>query len=155
MTHLHHRLIVFNVCGFAALYWAWGLGYVQRVLYGDSTYMSYAIAALFAVGLVSTAWRSFHVADGDAAIRNEHIGDIANWLMTIGLLGTVVGFFMALMGMDPSSLTSADGVRDAAARVLAGMGVAIGTTIVGGVFGLWTDVNRRMLDTATALANQP
>jgi len=69
--------------------------------------------------------------------------------VTLGLLGTVIGFAMALSGIDAASLASPAGVQKVAGQLMAGMRIAINTTIVGAVFGLWLDVNRRMVRTAT------
>jgi hypothetical protein len=69
--------------------------------------------------------------------------------VTLGLLGTVIGFAMALSGVDSASLASAAGVQKVAGQLMAGMRTAINTTIVGAVLGLWLDVNRRMIRTAT------
>lgn len=167
------RYIIFNACGFAFLVWAWSLGYVRQVFDGDVSHISYVIAALFAAGLTSTTWRVLqvnaavnalpdgklwqraHMAAQDRAatfsIKNAHIADIVEWLVLLGLIGNVVGFLLALAGADASSLNSAEGTQKFAGQLLAGLGVAFYTTLAGTLFALWTSINFRMLDTATAL----
>ena len=61
--------------------------------------------------------------------------------MTLGLIGNVVGFIIALQNIDTGSLGSAEGVQKVAASLLAGMGVAFCSTLVGAVAALWTSVN--------------
>lgn len=159
---LLYRLAITNTCGFSLLAWAWSKGYVAPVFATDTTMLSYVIAGLFTVGLASTFIRAKKVSDEINArksgafrgiaitymrrkaakmdIKNTHIGDIANWLVELGLLGTVIGFYIAMGGKftgDEAMIT--EGIR-----------VAIGTTIIGGFASLWTQTNRLMLETATA-----
>jgi hypothetical protein len=159
LSHLLlYRMTLVNTAGCALALWAYAEGYVAPVFAQDTSRMSFAILALFAVGIASAYVRGWKVsAAKDAhktgmsrvwlerraakmASKNEHVGDIANWLFTLGMLGTVVGFYVSLdnfVGGDP-------------AAVMEGMRIAIGTTLVGGFLGLWVDILRRMLDTATA-----
>ncbi len=164
------RLSIFNICAFALVTWAALLGYVQMVFTRDVSHISYIIAALFLVGLASTFMRAFKVGaaidykkeqkysrplfvDQDKArkmpIKAGHIHDIAEWLVTLGLIGNVVGFVIALSGVDMAAVGSADGAQKIAVSLLAGMGVAFYSTLVGAVTALWTSVNRRILETAT------
>lgn len=159
------RLIVINAIGAAGAVYAWHLGYVAELFTTDSTNISYGIAALFLVGLASTfirawkvstainAWKitakgglissnRFRLAQNRAAkmaIKNDHINDIAKWLAYLGLLGTIIGFKIALAG---SAMDDVEAIKH-------GIDVAIGTTIVGGILCLWTWINLRVLDTAT------
>lgn len=168
------RFIIFNACGAALLVWAWRLGYAQQVFEGDVSHISYVITALFAVGLISTTFRVLAVnsavnatpthgklwspgymkaqaAAGKLHIRNAHIADAIEWLTLLGLIGNVVGFLVAMHGADVSSLNSAEGTQAFAGQMLKGLGVAFYTTLLGVTFALWTSINYRMLDTATAL----
>ena len=167
---LIYRLIIFNVCGAAFLIWAWQRGYITTLFDGDTSRICYLIAALWAVGLYSTAIRAATVSGQinrlkAARARSSmsalsvsapkllekaaHLDDIPNSLVTLGLIGTVVGSAMALNGIDSSLLTTAAGVQKIAGQFINGASVAIYTTIVGAILGLWTEVNRRMLKTAT------
>lgn len=155
------RLIIVNVCGAVALFYAFQRGYVSELFVTDTTNISYAIAALFVVGLLSTfnrawkvsaainEWKAIAFIDSDAPaarlraakmdIKNDHINDIAKWLAYLGLLGTIIGFKIALAG---SAMDDVGAIKN-------GIDVAIGTTIVGGILCLWTWINLRILDTAT------
>lgn len=156
--HLLLRLTLLNFAGIAGVWWAHANNYVAPVFDGDTTNISYGIAALFVVGMASVYWRAWKVGGaldmlkaGTARTyierrvskmfaKNEHIGDVVNWLPGLGLLGTIVGFYMALESMAASDQA---GVQTA-------LRVAIGTTIIGSILGMWLDVARRMLETATA-----
>jgi hypothetical protein len=163
-NHLAYRLVIFNACAAAVLGWAAIQGYVQEIVAGDTSGITYAIIALFLIGMWSIGARTLRVTrhmngikrgeavDVSAAkflAKGEHIDDISGWLVTLGLLGTVVGFIMALTSMDQSALTTAGGVQQSIGQLVGGMKVAIFTTLSGGICGLWLDINRRILRTAT------
>lgn len=156
---LLYRLAILNFTGLALAFWAHTQDLVLPIFVADVSMLSYAIVALFAVGVVSTGVRAAKVsaavndlkAHGYADAycqrkaakmesKNAHIGDIAGWLMVLGLLGTVVGFTVALDGV----------ANDASTEIMSGLRVAIGTTLIGGFLSLWLDVNRVILDGATA-----
>lgn len=161
---LIYRIFIFNACATALFAWSFVKGYVQEIVVGDTSRITVAIAVLFAIGMWSIGVRTLKVSkalndlksgkpvnpDGVKFIaKGEHIDDISNWLVTLGLLGTVVGFIMALASMDQNAMSTAQGVQQSIGQLVGGMKVAIYTTLVGGVFGLWLDVNRRILKTAT------
>lgn len=154
-NHLIYRLAIVNTVGAVLAYAAHASGMIAPIIRTDASYLSLVIVALFIAGLASTFTRAVKVGaamnaakTGDAdvakvakmAAKNEHIGDVSNWLMTLGLLGTVIGFMMAMGGIEAGNTEG----------LIAGLHTAIGTTVVGAVLSLWTEVNRRMLDTATA-----
>ena len=127
-----YRLIIFNACAFAGVAWAAKLGYVAQVYNGDISGISYGITALFAVGLIATAF------------GRRLPEKFSEWLVTMGLIGNVIGFVLALRGMEPSAL--ARGSADVAANLLGGMGVAFYSTLVGAVCALWADVNKAIVE---------
>lgn len=154
------RLAIVNTIGAAATFYAFQRGYVHELFTTDTTNISYAIAGLFVVGLLSTfnrawkvstainEWRKLPIPVGMTRLRekaakmdikNDHINDIAKWLAYLGLLGTIIGFKIALAG---SAMDDVGAIKN-------GIDVAIGTTIVGGILCLWTWINLRILDTAT------
>lgn len=161
---LVYRLIVVNAAASALLIWAWMQGYVTTVVVGDDSKITYAIIALFLVGMWSITARSYRVSKALNALKRgelnslspvkfiakgDHIDDISMWLVTLGLIGTVVGFIMAIGALDTGALATAQGVQESISKMMGGMKVAIYTTLVGSVLGLWLDVNRRILKTAT------
>ncbi|HEU4984956.1 MAG TPA: MotA/TolQ/ExbB proton channel family protein [Nitrososphaera sp.] len=151
------RLSLTTIAGASVAVWAHANGLVVPIFETDVSYLSYAIAALFLVGLASTFQRAAMVG---AAIdeykeygvttllerrarklseKYIHISDIAGWLQLLGMLGTVIGLAIALDGK----------AIDDAVAIQQGVKTAIGTTIIGGFLSLWTSINFRMLDTAT------
>lgn len=73
----------------------------------------------------------------------------ANSLVFLGLLGTVIGFIVALSGVDPQAVGSAESVGPMVATLIQGMSIALYTTLVGSVLYLWLIVNHRMLASGT------
>ena len=74
---------------------------------------------------------------------------IANSLVFLGLIGTVIGFIIALSGIDPAAATQLDSVAAMISTLISGMSVAMYTTLVGAVLYLWLIVNHWTLVTGT------
>jgi hypothetical protein len=128
------RLAILNFAFACFIAWAWALGYVGFVFSHDVSHISYLISALFVASMAG-------VFMGKIA----HLERVEIWLVTLGLIGNVVGFIIALQNIDTGSLGSAEGVQKVAASLLAGMGVAFCSTLVGAVAALWTSVNAWMI----------
>ena len=74
---------------------------------------------------------------------------IANALIFLGLIGTVIGFIVALSGVDPSAASEVENVKAMVSTLINGMSVALYTTLVGAVFYVWLIINYRLLVTGT------
>ena len=74
---------------------------------------------------------------------------IANALVFLGLIGTVIGFIIALSGIDPESASSAENVAAMVTTLIGGMSVALYTTLIGAVLYIWLIVGYRILVTGT------
>lgn len=74
---------------------------------------------------------------------------VANLLVFLGLIGTVIGFIIALSGVNPATATDADNVAKMVATLVVGMSVALYTTLVGAILHVWLVVNHRMLVSGT------
>ena len=57
----------------------------------------------------------------------------ANSLVFLGLVGTVIGFIVALSGVDPGTISIAKAVGPLVANLIQGMSIALYTTLVGAV----------------------
>lgn len=73
----------------------------------------------------------------------------ANSLVFLGLVGTVIGFIVALSGVDPQSSVAVDNIAPMVTTLIHGMSIALYTTLLGAVLHLWLMVNYRMLATGT------
>ncbi len=81
--------------------------------------------------------------------RIANIRHIANLLVFLGLIGTVIGFIMALSGVDPAATTDVDNVAPMVSTLVSGMAVALYTTLVGAVLYVWLTIGYRILTTGT------
>ena len=75
---------------------------------------------------------------------------IANSLTLLGLIGTVVGFIIALSGINPTLVSDISFVGRLISYLIVGLGTALYTTLVGGVLFLWLSANYQLLLEGTA-----
>lgn len=80
--------------------------------------------------------------------RVAGVRQFANNLVLLGLIGTVVGFIMALSGVNPDTVGDAAAIAPMVSSLITGMGVALYTTLVGSVLNIWLMLNCRLLETA-------
>jgi hypothetical protein len=85
----------------------------------------------------------------DLSHRVAIVRHFANALVFLGLIGTVIGFILALSGVNPATSTDADNVAKMVATLIGGMSVALYTTLVGAILHVWLIVNHRMLVSGT------
>lgn len=104
-----------------------------------------------------------HAATADAESRSIQFGalrlkltdkvasirHVANSLILLGLIGTVIGFIIALSGIDPVEATDVEKVAGMISTLINGMSVALNTTLVGSVLYVWLTINYRILVTGT------
>lgn len=81
--------------------------------------------------------------------RVQIVRQIAGMLVFLGLIGTVIGFIIALSGVKPEAVNNADSVAAMVATLIQGMSVALYTTLLGAVLSIWLSVNHRILATGT------
>ncbi len=81
--------------------------------------------------------------------RIANVRHIANSLVFLGLIGTVIGFIIALSGVDPAAITDVENVAPMVSTMVGGMALALYTTLVGAVLYVWLIINYRILVTGT------
>ncbi|MBC8339157.1 MAG: MotA/TolQ/ExbB proton channel family protein [Rhodospirillales bacterium] len=84
------------------------------------------------------------LTDNIVAVRQ-----IANSLVLLGLIGTVIGFIIALSGVDPQAASEVESVAAMVSTLISGMSVAMNTTLVGAVLYVWLSVNYGILTSGT------
>ena len=70
---------------------------------------------------------------------------VADSLVLLGLIGTVLGFVIALSGVDPKAAGDVRAIAPMVTDLIHGMSVALYTTLVGAVLSLWLTVNYHIL----------
>ncbi len=108
---------------------SWGARYLGEIEGRDSGSRATSAAAL-----------RLRIADSITVVRT-----IANSLVLLGLIGTVLGFIVALSAVDPEQATNVQAIEPMVTQLLQGMSVALYTTLVGAVLNLWLTVNYRLL----------
>jgi len=80
------------------------------------------------------------------ATRIAPVRHIANSLVLLGLIGTVIGFIIALSGVDPEMAGDIGAVGPMVSTLIEGMAVALYTTLAGAVLSVWLMVDYRLLE---------
>ena len=163
---LVYRFVIANTLAFALVVALGMTGHLLPLFEGDYSRLTIAIVMLFATGWWACFVSVCHVSadlnraksfghipatelEADKArLKSEWLDGIAEWLVALGLLGTVVGFSMSLAGIDQGSVGDASGAQSAVGNLMVGMRVALNTTLIGAALGIWHEVNMRMLKTA-------
>ncbi len=79
----------------------------------------------------------------------SYIKFIANTLVILGLIGTVIGFIIALSGVDGSVSSNPDEVSKMVTTLIQGMSVALYTTLVGSICSVWLNICFQVLSTGS------
>lgn len=83
------------------------------------------------------------------ASRIASIRHAANSLVILGLIGTVIGFIIALAGIDPETAADVSSIGPMVSTLIDGMSVALHTTLVGSVLNVWLMLNYRLVEGGT------
>lgn len=90
---------------------------------------------------------------GAARLRLSHriaiVRNIANTLVLLGLIGTVLGFIIALSGVDPAHVADVSAIAPMVSTLISGMSTALYTTLVGAILNVWLMANHQLLAGAT------
>ncbi len=79
------------------------------------------------------------------AHRTAVVRHIANSLVLLGLIGTVVGFIIALGGVDPEHASDVQAIAPMVSTLIQGMSTALYTTLIGAVLNVWLMANHQVL----------
>lgn len=83
------------------------------------------------------------------ASRIASIRHLANSLVLLGLIGTVIGFIVALSGVDAQAAADVASIGPMVTILISGMSIALHTTLVGAVLNIWLMINYRLLESGT------
>ena len=180
------RYSLINLVGLVFLFVLITQGYVSKAIKADITNMVIVILALFSVGFILAAYRTFSLSRElnhsylkvlppnsivkdflqnskklDASSRNNlaaslriklsskinYIKFMANTLVILGLIGTVIGFIIALSGVDGSVSSNPEEVSKMVSTLIQGMSVALYTTLVGSICSVWLNICYQIMPT--------
>jgi hypothetical protein len=80
------------------------------------------------------------------AHRIAPVRHIASTLVLLGLIGTIIGFVIALSGVNQDAVTDPAAIGPMVATLLHGMAMALFKTLVGSVLNVWLMVDYRLLE---------
>jgi MotA/TolQ/ExbB proton channel family len=83
------------------------------------------------------------------ASRIASIRHLANSLVFLGLIGTVIGFIIALSGVDAEAAADVSSIGPMVTTLITGMSIALHTTLVGAILNIWLMINYRLLEGGT------
>jgi len=85
------------------------------------------------------------------ATRIASIRHLANSLVFLGLIGTVIGFIIALSGVDAEAAADVSSIGPMVTTLISGMSIALYTTLVGAILNVWLMINYRLLEGGTVV----
>ena len=168
-SSLIFRFALLNLLAFALLGAAVREGYIEKIIDADETRLSVAIFLVFLVGLGISGWRAWQInreidtlsqsTPTEGLSESTSVGSlrlnltqriaavrhIANLLVLLGLIGTVLGFIIALSGVDPDSAGDVNSIAPMVSVLIKGMSTALYTTLIGSVLNVWLTANYQIL----------
>jgi len=153
------RFAAINVAAVALLALATAQGWVVMIVEADRSRLTLVIAGVLALGLFLCGWRlatlrhlptdwnrqQTRLDDRTATIRL-----LIELCPLLGLAGTVVGFIIAFASLDLAALTDASSAAATIGDVLAGVGIALYTTLTGLVAAVWLSLAYRTVESRVA-----
>lgn len=132
MTRPLAHYLILNTFGLGALTIAALNGWVARMFLADASYLCVVIALAFTAANVCVLF------------AREWAAWLGQQLVLLGLIGTVLGFVLALGGIDASSAGDLNAVGRMIGALVQGMGTALWTTLAGAIGFLWIDLLLRV-----------
>ncbi len=83
------------------------------------------------------------------ATKINFVKFIANTLVILGLIGTVIGFIIALSGVDGSVSSNPEEISKMITTLIQGMSVALYTTLAGSICSVWLNICYQILSSGT------
>jgi len=77
--------------------------------------------------------------------RVSVVRQVAGSLVILGLIGTVIGFIIALSGVQPDQASDVKAITPMVSTLISGMSTALYTTLVGSVLNVWLMINYHVL----------
>lgn len=120
------RYWLVNLAGLAALTAAWFEGWIETIWSADVSNLTAVIVGLLVLGQIFIWFE-----------KKILVNYISRGVVLLGLIGTVVGFIMALSGVSVESISDFDNLAPMITSLISGMAVALYTTLVGSLAYLW------------------
>lgn len=102
-------------------------GFYQSVYENDKSWISFTVLGLFAL---SSLWVGFQTKKMSLK-GSQFLWMLSDMCLTLGMIGTIVGFLMMLVGGFTIASGDVAGIQALLARFSVGLGTALYTTLVG------------------------
>lgn len=136
----------------------WGLCLAGfRLFHMNDAIVSLSAGSRAADTPFATLFERLHTSDADERALQTNLARltfaneigairyIANSLVFLGLIGTVIGFIIGLSGIDAAATKDVEKIAPMITELINGMSVALYTTLLGAVLNIWLNVNLRIL----------
>lgn len=129
----------------------WQTSSETDALNGPDGLLAPSLAHLFQASGSKTT--SDAAADGAVRLRLAHrisvVRHLANTLVLLGLIGTVLGFIIALSGVNPEQAADVNSIAPMVSTLIRGMSTALYTTLIGSILNVWLMANFQILSSGT------
>lgn len=175
------RWILLNTLISVGIFTIWYQGWFASLIENDRSHLSIAILVIFFVAWIYQGFKTFKISKNINAFKQNVVennledyettlsvqkllikkdkdltkikwmSQISGWLVLLGLIGTIIGFVIALSGVPQGTLSGTEGVegiQNSVTLIIAGMHVALYTTLAGAISGLILEVNTSIIHTA-------
>lgn len=103
------------------------LGLYQSIYENDKSWISFSVLAIFVLQSIWIGYQTHNLR-----LKGTQFGwMVSDMCLTLGMIGTIVGFLMMLVGGFTIASGDAAGIQALLARFSVGLGTALYTTLVG------------------------
>jgi hypothetical protein len=152
---LFYRLAILNIVG---LVWLtatdFASGWFRSWIWQDSSKVTWLILVTFLTILFLTFQKAKALKLAAKNYRSgtyvyiEFIEKAAGWMVVLGMIGTFIGLSISLSGVNLDNVQDIAGIQQIAVKLISGLRVEIAATIIGSMFGVWTEANYQILKAA-------
>lgn len=130
----------------------YNLGIYEFVLENDPTYITFAIAFCFTLTTLAIGWCTYKVQFRSLKPNENQLSPLwfsADAVMSIGMVGTLLGFLMVLTStFQDIDTSSAEAMKEVIGQLAAGMGTALLTSLAGLIASIILKLQLVMLESS-------
>lgn len=102
-------------------------GFYQSIYESDKSWISFTVLGIFTLASIWTGYQTKQLS----LKGSQFLWMVSDMCLTLGMIGTIVGFLMMLVGGFSIQSGDAAGIQALLARFSVGLGTALYTTLVG------------------------
>tara|TARA_Y100000034_G_C6901855_1_gene417318 strand:- start:130 stop:591 length:462 start_codon:yes stop_codon:yes gene_type:complete len=119
----------------------------QMFLENDNTFISVGIFSLFCITSLFVGWRTYKLSYKEEYMDTKILWYITELLVTLGLIGTVIGFIIMTVGTFQNlDITDIEEIKNSLTFIAGGMGTALFTTLSGFICSVLLSIQLLNLD---------